>query len=245
MRNVELHGCTTAKSPVVGDLCHLRARACSPTFAPTLLIHSRQSAVTASVSDREDIRGSRRSVQFLKDEDSATNRSTLGKFPGTVHPTKRNTIMKLSKLTLAVIAATTFGTAFAQSTSQVTLFGASQNQSGALNSQTANIGNASGSGRSNVTVFGASQNQSGALNSQTANIGNASGAGRSTVTVFGTSQNQSGALNAQRLNVGNAAGAGVSNVTAFGTSQNQSGALNSQTMNLGNASGAGRSNVTS
>ena len=81
--------------------------------------------------------------------------------------------MKLSKIAVAVILATGFGVAFAQSTTNVDLINANQNQSGALNSQGANVGNASGSSKSNVTSINQNQNQSGALNSQTLNAGNA------------------------------------------------------------------------
>jgi hypothetical protein len=218
-----------------GDLRHLLPRFRLPTVAPMLLTLCLQLAV-AAVFLTEGKHGVLAALfRSGKNENPATNRASPGRFLGTVHQLERNVNMKLSKISLAVIAATAFGAALAQSSSQVDLINASQNQSGSLNTQSAFVGNASGNGQSKVTAIDFAQNQSGALNRQTANIGNASGNGQSNVTAIEVGQSQSGALNSQEMDLGNASGNGRSNVTAINVKQNQSGALNSQTLSAGNA----------
>jgi len=82
--------------------------------------------------------------------------------------------MKVSTLLIAAAVSAVFAsTAFAQK-SDVNLKNAKQVQSGALNKQKADIGNATGKGsKSKVRASNIKQTQSGALNKQTLKIGNA------------------------------------------------------------------------
>jgi len=121
----------------------------------------------------------------------------------TGQPGIQESLMK-AILAIAAIATALSGAAWAQSKSDVNLNNARQNQSGALNSQTANIGNAASGGQSKVNASGISQTQSGALNSQKLELGNAANGGRSNVNASDIKQNQSGALNSQTMSVGNA-----------------------------------------
>ena len=104
--------------------------------------------------------------------------------------------------TLLTMAVSMAAFAVVAQESSVDLKNARQQQSGALNSQSANLGNASGSGKSKVKIDNFSQQQSGALNSQTLALGNAS-KGKSNVKADNVTQNQSGALNSQSLKAGN------------------------------------------
>ena len=86
--------------------------------------------------------------------------------------------MNLKHKVAAIAIATLFaGAASAQSTSKVQVNDINQNQSGLLNKQEMDLGNAKGGGKSDVKIDKVTQSQSGLLNAQKMGIGNAEGKG--------------------------------------------------------------------
>ena len=79
-----------------------------------------------------------------------------------------------AKVIAFAVAATLSSVAVAQkSESKVELQNLNQSQSGLLNKQEMDLGNAKAGGKSNVNIKNVNQSQSGLLNNQKANVGNA------------------------------------------------------------------------